>query len=188
MTLRVDFDTDRWVYVPRDFPWNGYETADEWAATVARLASEAFEYTATEQAGLRRVLDTLLAYPRMTPDIHRFALLGAPDGSLEMVQVLETPTDDDTDLDRLLGLPDPAVTREPEITTVTGGLGEGRRAIRHTRADDLGGDIVVSVNWAWRTGGSDVVVMYGTSNLVLLDEVLPVLDQFAASISLADAA
>ncbi|WP_166851402.1 hypothetical protein [Isoptericola sp. BMS4] len=188
MTLRVDFDTDRWVYVPRDFPWNGYETADEWVATVSRLASEAFEYGEDATDQLEHFLRQLLAYPRMTPDIHRFALLGAPDGSLEMVQVLETPTDGDTDMDRLLGLPDPAMTRDPEITSVTGGLGEGRRAVRHTRADDLGGDIVVSVNWAWRTGGSDVVVMYGTSNLVLLDTVLPVLDQFAASISLADAA
>jgi hypothetical protein len=57
--------------------------------------------------------------------------------------------------------------------------------VRYHRADQLGGDIVVSVNWAWRTGGSDVVVMYGTQNLVQLEATLPVIDAFAASISLA---
>ena len=187
MTLKVDFDTDRWVYVPRDFPWNGYATADEWVTTVTRLASGAFEYGEDASGRLELFLRQLLAYPRMTPDLHRFALLGAPDGSLEMVQVVETPTDEERPTDSLLGLPEPDATRAPEVTTVHGGLGTGRRAVRYTRADSLGGDIVVSVNWGWRTGGSDVVVMYGTSNLVHLDAVLPVLDEFAASISMADA-
>ncbi|PRZ08500.1 hypothetical protein BCE75_101380 [Isoptericola sp. CG 20/1183] len=186
MTLRVDFDTDRWVYVPEAFPWNGYPDEDEWAGTVAHLAAEAFEYTADEQTALRRMLDALLAYPRMLEGMHRFALLGTPDKGLEMVQVVDAPTSPETTEERMLGLPDPDATREPQVTDVVGGLGSGRRAVRYTRADALEGEIVVSVNWAWRAGGRDVVVMYGTSNLVQLDALLPVLDEFAASIRLAD--
>ncbi|AEG45554.1 hypothetical protein [Isoptericola variabilis] len=186
MTVKVDIDTDRWVYVPEAFPWNGYESPEHWSRTVARLAAEAFEYDAEERGVLERYLMQLLAYPRLTEGVHRFALLGTPDKTLELVQVVEAPTRDDVPADSLLGLPEPDATREPEITEISGGLGAGRRAIRHTRAEGLGGDIVASVNWAWRTDGSDVVVMYGTQNLVQLDRLLPVLDAFAASISLAE--
>lgn len=186
MTIKVDLDTDRWVYVPEGFPWNGYETPEQWSRTVARLAAEGFGYDAEERGVLERYLERLLAYPRMTEGVHRFALLGTPDKALELVQVVDAPTDESMPEDQLLGLPEPAATREPEVTEVVGGLGPGRRAIRYTRADELGGDIVASVNWAWRTGGSDVVVMYGTQNLVQLDDLLPVLDEFAASIRLVE--
>jgi hypothetical protein len=185
VTIKVDFDTDRWLYVPEGFPWNGYETPEEWTRTVARLAAEGFGYDAEERGVLEVYLLQLLAYPRLAPGVHRFALLGTPDKALELVQVVDAPTDEAVPIDGLLGLPEPAATREPEVTEVTGGLGPGRRAVRYHRADQLGGDIVVSVNWAWRTGGSDVVVMYGTQNLVQLGETLPVIDAFAASISLA---
>lgn len=186
MTLHVDFDTDRWIYAPETFPWNGYSSGAEWADTVAGLAAESFEYTDEEQAGLRRMLDVLLRYPRTLEGTHRFAMLGTPDKGLEMVQVLDVPTAAETTMDAMLGLPEPHATRAPDVTEITGGLGVGQRSVRFTRAEQLGGEIVVSVNWAWRTGGHDVVVTYGTSNLVQLDGILPTLDAFASSISLAD--
>lgn len=182
MTLRFAYDPDRWVYVPDRFPWNGYRTRESWAATVARLAAAAFGYDAEDEAGLDRVLRALLAYPRLTPSLHRFALLGTPEKSVELVQVVDAPTDPSVADDALLGLPADDATRTPDVTSFTGGLGAGRRSVRFTRSGSLGGEIVASVSWAWRTGSRDVVVTYGTSNLVKLDAVLPLLDAFASSI------
>lgn len=184
MTIRVDLDTDRWVYVPERFPWNGYETPEAWVGTVAGLAAEAFEYTAGEHAGLARTLALLLRYPRMAEGVHRFVMLGTADKTFAMVQVTDTPTDPELDDDLLLGLPEPRATREPDVVDVEGALGRGRRAVRYVAEPALGGDIVVSVNWAWRTEGRDVVVTYGSTNLVELDSLLPLLDEFAGSIGL----
>lgn len=184
MTIHVDFDTDRWVYVPEQFPWNGHETPEEWVATVARLASEAFEYTADEHTNLVRVLSMLLQYPRMAEAIHRFVMLGTADKTFAMVQVTDTPTDPELDDETLLGLPEPRATREPAVAGFDGSIGGGRRSIRYVAEPALGGDIVVSVNWAWRADGRDVVVTFGSTNLVELDSLLPVLDEFAASISI----
>ncbi|WP_275002153.1 hypothetical protein [Promicromonospora iranensis] len=185
MTIRIDFDTDRWVYVPERFPWNG-QSSEEWVATVARLASEAFEYTTVEHTNLVRVLGMLLQYPRMAEAVHRFAMLGTADKTFAMVQVTDTPTDPELDDEMLLGLPEPRATREPDVADVDGAIGRGRRSIRYVAEPALGGDIVVSVNWAWRAAGRDVVVTFGTTNLVELDSLLPVLDEFAASISISE--
>ncbi|WP_454850614.1 hypothetical protein [Promicromonospora soli] len=184
MTIRTDFDTDRWVYVPEQFPWNGYETPEEWVNTVAHLASEAFEYTAGEHTNLVRALNLLLRYPRMAEPVHRFVMMGAADKTFAMVQVTDTPTDPSFDDEALLGLPEPRATREPEVVEFEGGIGGGHRSVRYVADPALGGDIVVSVNWAWRADGRDVVVTFGSTNLVELDSLLPVLDEFAASISI----
>ena len=176
MTIRIDFDTDRWVYVPERFPWNGHETPEEWVGTVAQLASEAFEYTAGEHTNLVRALSMLLRYPRMAEAVHRFVMLGTADKTFAMVQVTDTPTDPELDDEMLLGLPEPRATREPDVTDFDGAIGHGHRSIRYVAEPALGGDIVVSVNWAWRADGRDVVVTFGSTNLVELESLLPVLD------------
>ena len=184
MTIRVDFNTDRWIYVPETFPWNGYQTSEEWVDAVARHASEAFEYTAGEHTKLVRALGMLLQYPRMAEPMHRFVMTGAADKTFAMVQVTDTPTDPGLDDEALLGLPEPRATRAPDVVEFDGGIGGGRRSVRHVAEPALGGDTVVSVNWAWRADGRDVVVMFGSTNLVELDSLLPALDEFAASISI----
>lgn len=186
MTIRIDFDTDRWVYVPERFPWNGHETPEAWVGTVARLASEAFAYTAAEHANLVRTLGMLLRYPRMAEGVHRFVMLGTADKTFAMAQVTDTPTDPELDDDTLLGLPEPRATREPDVVDFDGAIGRGRRSVRYVAEPALGGDIVVSVNWAWRAEGRDVVVTFGSTNLVELDSLLPVLDEFAASIGVGE--
>ena len=126
----------------------------------------------------------LLRYPRMAEPLHRFVMMGAADNTFAMVQVTDTPTDRALGDDELLGLPEPRATREPEIVEFEGAIGGGRRSVRYVAEPALGGDIVVSVNWAWRADGRDVVATFGSTNLVELDSLLPVLDEFAASISI----
>ncbi len=186
MILEIDYDTSRWVYVPREFPWEGYD-AQEWAATVARIASEDFEYMPLEQEILERRLAKLLGLRRVDPLWERFVLLGVPDRTFELVQLSYAElTGEEGDLEELLATPDPQDTRDVEIVDFPAKLGPGLKAIRYFRAPELNGEVSVSLMWAWRARGRDIVLLFDTTNLVQFEAVHEHLDAFAASISLVD--
>jgi hypothetical protein len=63
-------------------------------------------------------------------------------------------------------------------------LGEGVKATRYVANDREA--VVRGTHWVWRTRGRDIVMLTGTADLAVAEELDPLLDQLARSISLAD--
>lgn len=183
MTIHIDLDTYHWTLVPESYPAGEIAGPEAWAKLVAELAAEAWEYDERTRGVLEEELRLHAERPRAGAE-HRFIMMGLPNAEFVSVDVHDLPRGDEVDDDVLLGLPDERMTSPAAIETVEGRLGTGRRAVRYLAAPELGYDIVAAVNWAWRTEEQDVVVTFGTPNLVQLDQLLPHLDEFAASIGL----
>ncbi|MGV8967025.1 MAG: hypothetical protein ACOH2F_12180 [Cellulomonas sp.] len=180
-TIRVDFDQDSWLYVPESWPWNGFENLDHWVATVCDLLGPAHQLDATTTTWLGTSLQAIAA--ARPDDESRFIYLAAPDRFLFFVSVLYTASDDLT-LEDLAAVNDPAATRKPESRPfVSPQLGEGIRSLRHVDTGGPDHDLAAIVQYAWKSGGLDVVVIAADFNLVLVDELLPVIDELALSIS-----
>ena len=45
-TIRVDFDQDRWLYLPESWPWDGFEGLDHKVAAVCDLLGPAHQLDA----------------------------------------------------------------------------------------------------------------------------------------------
>ena len=65
-------------------------------------------------------------------------------------------------------------------------LGDGLRSVRYVDAGELEHDIAAIAQYAWKSGGLDIVVIAANFNLVLLNELLPVVDELARSIRIVE--
>ncbi|MFD2027116.1 hypothetical protein [Promicromonospora aerolata] len=182
MSIHIDLDTYHWTSVPEAYPAGEITGPEVWARLIAELAAETWEYDERTRSQLEEELLLHAERPRAGAE-HRFIMMGLPNAEFLSVDVHELPHTDEIDDDVLLGLPDERMTSPAVIEPIQGRLGSGRRAVRYMAVAELGYDIVAGVNWAWRTAEQDVVVTFGTSNLVQLESVLPLIDAFAASIS-----
>jgi hypothetical protein len=181
VTIHIELDSPHWALIPDSYPFEDVQSPEAWADLVSDLAAEIWEYDDKLHAALREELLLHALRPRIAGE-HRFVMTGLPDGSIATVDVHDFPHEEDVPDESLLGLPDERLTSPARIEPVEGRLGIGGRSVRYVADPEMGYDIVGAVNWVWRSPVQDVVVTFGTANLVLLTQILPDLDEFAASI------
>ncbi|MBN9215780.1 MAG: hypothetical protein ABS62_11750 [Microbacterium sp. SCN 70-200] len=183
MTLHADFDRDLWVYVPTEWPWEGFDSLEEWSGTLVGALSEAYGYdtsmrewlTATVQ-GLSRSADE---------NEHRFAYLSRPHEAIGIASIYELPARPDTPLEELVGVGDPRATRPVVAAPFSGGrLGAGLSATRHVTDDD--GTVSVVTHWVWRLGERDVLMIVGDFDLARFEALRADYDTLARAIGMAD--
>ena len=79
-TIRVDFDQDRWLYLPESWPWDGCESLDHSVATVCDLPGPAHQLDAATTTWLGTSLraiadgDFNLVLPELLPLLAELAL------------------------------------------------------------------------------------------------------------------
>lgn len=184
-TIHVDFDQDRWLYLPESWPWDGFDSLDQWVATVCDLLRPAHQLDAATTTWLGTSLRAIAA--GRPDDESRFIYLAAPDRFLFFVSVLYNDSSDELTLEDLGAVNDPAATRTPETRALLSPqLGEGIRSMRHVDTGGPDHDLAAIVQYAWKRGGLDIVVVAADFNLVLLEELLPLVDELALSISVVE--
>lgn len=184
-SVKVDFDRDVWLYVPESWPWQGFDNVDIWADTTVRLLAEAYELDDETAQWLGMSLRSIT---NDRPDQEsRFIYLANPGGFIFFLSVASAPTDERLSLESLAGSDDPTVTRQPELEHLESpGMGRGVRTLRYADIGDPSHDIAAIYQYAWRSGGLDVVVIASNFNIPLLLELQPAIDELALSISVVD--
>ncbi|MFT4214483.1 MAG: hypothetical protein QM622_06875 [Microbacterium sp.] len=179
MSLHVDFDRDLWIYVPAEWPWEAYDSLEQWSATLVGVLGDAYGYDAAMRdwlsatvQGMSRGIDELE---------HRFAYLSRPHETLGIASIYELPTRPDSPLEELVGVGDPRATRPVEASVFTGGrLGDGMTATHHVVDDD--GTVSVVTHWAWRIDERDVLMIVGDFDLARFESLRADYDTLARAI------
>jgi hypothetical protein len=190
MTLSIDWDRERWLYIPTDFPWHVYPDEDTWIATIAGAFGR-WGWSESETGWLGDYLRGLRANNRS--GAHRFAWLVEPRKLLSSVDVYDLPHDPETSLHDITGADGTdADLREPVVTAVVArGLGPGHRverALRVPRAEHeaIGTpeeEVMLMVFWVFRSADADVVVTATHGEPILLAAVLPEIEQLIDTMS-----
>lgn len=192
MSLLIDWDRDRWLYLPASFPWHVYADEDAWLDTISDAFGRA-GWTPEQRGWLCDYLRGLRA--NNTAGAQRFAWLVEPQSVLGSIDVFDLPHDPDASLDDLSGSAGTdADLRPPVVTQVVGaGLGPGHRVERALRAprpahEAIGPveeDVVMMTLWVFRSPQADVVVTATHGEPVALAAMLPDIEAFVDTISLA---
>ena len=184
MTLFIDSDTDRWLYVPNAFPWESFADDEQWADAVSRAFAEG---PTPAPEGLSSWLRAYLlgAVRGNVAGAIRFAHLPTIDAPTTIVDVHDMETDPALSLSDLTQQDAPRAIRPAEVEPfISQGLGEGVKATRHV-ADERDA-VVRGTHWVWRTEGRDIVMLTGTADLAMAEALDPLLDELARSIRLAE--
>jgi hypothetical protein len=183
MTVYIDYDVERWLYVPNAFPWESFRDEEQWASTVAKEFG---------RGGLRRPPKQLLAWLHdyllgAVRSNHagtiRFAHIPNLQAPNTIVDVYDLPTNPDVPLADLTHENQSPAVRPPEVVPfLSPHLGEGVKSTRWIAGDD--DSLIRATNWVWRTAERDIVVLTGMSDTALAEAFDPVLDEFARAVRL----
>ncbi len=184
MGLYVDYDADRWLFVPHTFPWSDFADEEQWADAVVDLFGGGPERTRppAEMLDWLRAYLTGAARSNATGAV-RLLHLPTLESPTLIVDIHEGPTDPAMPLDQLTGQNDERLTRPAEVAAFDSPhLGQGVRATRLRAHDD--GSVIWATNWVWRRDGRDIVMLTGTTDLPVAEAMAPILDTLARSIRL----
>lgn len=190
MTLNIDWDTSLWLYVPSEFPWQGYPDLDAWVGAL----TEAYRHGGIDDGDAAWIGDYVRGLSaNNTSGAHRFAWFGDPLSVLLSVDVLEQPHDSSRSLHDLVGSDGgPEDVRKPVITEVAAEhLGIGHRVERAIRGpvtseERLGPgpqEVIHYVFWVFRTRGTDVVVFAAHREPFILASMVDEIETFIDTIS-----
>lgn len=193
MSLLIDWDRERWLYLPTAFPWHVYPDEDAWISTITGAFRRA-GWRDEEAGWLGDYLRGLRANNR--GGAHRFAWLVDPRKLLVAVDVFDVPHDATSTLHDLTGADGtPADTREPFVAEVVArGMGAGTRVERvmrvprstHENIGEPQEEVLMMVFWAFRSDAADVIVSVTHREPAVLASVLPDVEQLIDAISLAE--
>lgn len=182
MSLTIDYDTDRWLYIPNAFPWESFADEEQWADAVSAAFADGPRPAPDAVAGWLR--DYLIGAVRGNAGgAIRFAHLPSVDAPTAIVDVYVAPTDPEVALAELTQQDAGPAVRPADVAPFsTAHLGEGVKATRFVTIER--GGIVRATHWVWRTSGRDIVMLTGSTDLALADALDPVLDDLARAIRL----
>ncbi|WP_448256549.1 hypothetical protein [Microbacterium aurum] len=196
MSLTIDWDRERWLYLPDAFPWHVYPDEDAWITTITGAFVRA-GWTAEQASWLGDYLRGLRA--NNTSGAHRFAWLLDPQAVLASIDVFDLEADPDQTLADLTGSDGSSDDlRPPLVTEVTAAdLGSGHRVERSLRVprpahesidddDPVGDDVMLMVFWVFRSPRADVVVTATHGEPLALAAVLPDIEALIDRIRVAD--
>lgn len=184
MAIDMDYDLDRWVYVPNVFPWESFADEEQWADAVARAFGGEGRTAAPAE-----LVDWLRAYlvgavRNNRSGTIRFVHLPHITAPHAIVDVYDLPRREDVALTDLTHENQGPAVREPDVVPFASEtLGTGTKSTRWIRT--AGDTIVRATNWVWRTPERDIVVLTAGSDLPLAEALDPVVDELARSIRLA---
>lgn len=184
MALDIEYDLDRWLYVPARFPWESFTDETAWADAVSGGYGGTGPRAAPEElvAWLR---DYLLGAVRSNRDgTIRFAHLPSITAPNAIVDVYDLPHDPAQPLSALTHEDQgPAIRPAEVVPFASDRLGAGVKSIRWVRLE--GGSIMRATNWVWRTGGRDIVVLTASADIPLSEALDPFVDELARAIRIA---
>ncbi|WP_084079438.1 hypothetical protein [Demequina sp. NBRC 110057] len=180
--IHIDADFDVWLPIPTEWPWQDYPDVHTWADTVARAFGDAYDWS--EQTR-QWCIDAVTALSVDAPDDEtRLAIIDPDANWVFFTAVLWSPTDATASVEELAGAGDDSSLRGVELVPfVSPTLGEGIRGTRYVDDESSSHDVVGMVQHAFRAKGLDIVVMSSGYDLLLLQELVPALDDLARSIS-----
>lgn len=180
MTLQVNADPSRWMYVPSRFPWQGYEQLEQWSAALVSTLTELHGYDTDQQSlflayaeGLSRSIDT---------GEHRYAYLTQPHVEVAIASFYEWHRLDADD-DELLGVRDERAVRPAHVDSFqSDALGVGAVSVRHVA--DPAGTVSAVGHWLWRLPDRDIIMIVGDADIPRFLRLRPVYDELARAISI----
>ncbi len=180
MTLRVDCDLLKWLYVPTEWPWEGFASPQEWSVQLADETAVALGYDASTREWLQITLEGLAQ--NVGPAEYRFVYFVDPNAILSFVSLYEVPRQDDS-FEDLLGMGDSACIRPPQAVRFnSSNLGNGMKSMRFV-ADANDREITGISHWAWRQDDRDIVMIAAGQNIAEFGMLQDEFDEFAQSIS-----
>lgn len=190
MSLLIDWDRERWLYLPTAFPWHVYPDEDAWIDTITGAFVRA-GWSAGEAGWLGDYVRGLRANNQ--GGAHRFAWLVDPRKLLLSVDVFDLPADPAATLHDLTGSDGTSAdTREPFVAEiVASGLGPGTRVERvirvprstHETIGEPQEEVLMLVAWVFRSAEADVIVSVTHSEPAVLAAALPEVEQLIDTIT-----
>lgn len=185
MPLNIDYDLDRWLYIPNRFPWESFANEESWADTIAK------EYRRVAVRKPPRELiqwfrDYLVGAVRSNQDgTIRFLHLANLGDVPALLDVYDLPTHPDRPMSELTHENQGPAIKPAELEPFESPhLGMGIKSTRWVTNDR--GTVIRATNWVWRTQGRDIVVLTGSSNLPVAETLQPFMDEFARAVSIAE--
>lgn len=191
MTVDVDLDTDVWVGLPGEWTEETWLDHREWARDVADAVWTGATPAAGEQGPDHLALGlTMLAEGPLAGDPGRRTFLWLPEPAVDLLPVhleaFAAEGDRDGSL-RELARAEVAGAVEPPIVESfpSPHLGDGIRVLRYA-ADPDDGAVVLTLSYAWRADGLDVLLWLSTFDTGLALRAMPDVDDLARAVRLAD--
>ncbi|GAB2466535.1 hypothetical protein [Xylanimonas ulmi] len=194
----VTFDPDvfpgDWFLAPGQWPWGAFATREQWAW---RIATDVGADHSWDQPTVAHVAALLVAVDEQQDDgeWRLWTLVGTPERPTAFwASLFAGPRfPDAAEVTDLVAVDGTTTIVPPDVTAfVSTHLGTGVRAIRFVEApdqtaapDDGSRPVAQLVNYAFRHGEHDVVLMASGFDVDLVDALLPDLDAIALSVSVA---
>ncbi|MCT9002694.1 hypothetical protein [Microbacterium memoriense] len=180
MTLQVNADPARWMYIPARFPWQGYAQLEDWSSTLVATLSDLHGYD-TDQQDLFRAYAEGLSRGVETGE-HRYGYLTQPHVEVAISSFYEWHRLD-VDDDELLGLLDDRAVRPPTVEPFeSDALGVGAVSVRHVADPD--GTVSAVAHWVWRLPDRDIIMVIGDADIPRFLRLRPVYDELARAIAI----
>ena len=190
-TVDVDLDTDVWIGLPGEWTEETWLDHREWARDVADAVWTGATPAVGEQGPDHLALGlAMLAEGPLAGDPGRRTFLWLPEPTAELLPVhleaFAAEGEQDESL-RDLARAEAVGAVEPPIVEPfpSPQLGEGIRVLRYA-ADPDDGAIVLTLSYAWRAEGLDVLLWLSTFDTGLALRALPDVDDLARAVHLAD--
>lgn len=175
----------QWVGVPETFPYEQWDTAEQWGAELAQTLGEDFAEPQSDQLQrLGSYLATVAESRDKTETSRLFVSVddwGGPAYIAELVIIPRSLAGDAT-LEQLAGADDPDAVEAPIIEAFVAESGaEGVRSVRYLNPPGLDG-LLVRADFVWPTDEGFVRLFTAQFDLVAFERVLPRLTALAATV------
>ena len=184
----VDFDTDVWIGVPREWTPETWTDPRDWAREIAQIV-----WSGTRPRRGQRGVDALalgLALLTESPIIQpgRFTFLWLPEPMVDLLPVhldafVAEGEPDEALRDLVRADPEGAVEAPVVEPFANPHLGEGLRALRYA-VEPREGAVVLTLSYAWRAGDTDVRLWLSTVDTGLALRAMDDVDDLARAVHL----
>jgi hypothetical protein len=180
---------EEWIGVPEDFPYDRWQSAEDWANDlVAALAEDAPAPSRGQYERLRSELQQLAESREERGAARIYLTLDDWAGPVFVVDLVNLPAEltGPTTIEKLAGDGDSTAVETPILEGFTTDFGvTGVRSIRYVNRDDVGG-LLVRADYVFPTSNGFIRLYTAQFDLVDFERVRPLLERLAATIAVID--
>jgi hypothetical protein len=189
-TVDVDLDTGVWVGVPGEWSEDTWPDHRGWAREVAEIVWAGADPIGGQGPDHLALGLAMLAESPITKDPSRrtFLWLPGPTSTLLPVHLEACAAEGDADeaLRELTRADAPGAVEKPVVDPFPSPhLGDGLRVLRYA-VDSQGAAVVLTLSYAWRAGGLDVLLWLSTFDTGLALRAMDDVDALARAVHLVD--
>jgi hypothetical protein len=180
---------DEWIGIPEDFPFDRWQSAEEWSTELVEvLAEDVPPPTRGQYERLRAELEHVAQSREDRGASRTYVTIDDWAGPIYVVDLINLPTEitGATSLELLAGANDATAVEPPIIEGFTTDYGvTGARSIRYVNPDDAS-TLLVRADYIFPTSNGFIRLYTAQFDLVDFERMRPLLEKLAATVAVID--